>query len=664
MTSVHSAPLHEVHPDVPQVPGADTVSLDRDTTQLSRTWAPGPGLWGTLTAVNHRIIGKRFIVTAFVFFVLGGLEAYAMRLQLSSPERGLIDPDTYNQLFTMHGTTMMFFFAVPVMEGFFIYLVPLMLGTRDMAFPRLNAFGYWVYLIGGVVLYGAFALGMAPDAGWFAYVPLAGREYSPGIRMDFWATMITFVEVSALVAAVEIIATIFKQRPPGMALNRMPLFVWAALVTSFMIIFAMPSVVSGSILLALDRTAGTFFYDPNGGGAPLLWQHLFWFFGHPEVYIILVPALGMVASIVTASAQRPMFGYTAIALGMTTIGIASFGLWVHHMFATGLPTLGAAFFTTASILIAIPSGVQIFCWIATLWGSRPRVTVPLLYVLGFIVLFVIGGITGVMVASVPFDQQVHDSYFVVAHFHYVLIGGAVMPLLGAVHFWYPKITGRLLSDRLGVIGFWLLVVGFNVTFFPMHELGFLGMPRRVYTYLSDMGWDRLNLTATIGATIVACGVLVNLVNYISSLKLGAPAPDNPWGADTLEWATTSPPQQYNFDAIPVVEGRYPMWERQHTGESKVVVGLRDDRRDVLITTLLDAKPDGISVLPENSIAPLLLALAASVAFLGTIWTLWAFPFGMLLSFFAIAFWNWPRHHERRPPWARGHDPAIRPEDQP
>ena len=642
-----------LHPEVPPIPGSDVTLTGRDTTRLAATWAPKPGLLGWMAQVNHRNIGARFIVTAFVFFALGGLEALVMRLQLGGPERGLVDPDTYSQLFTMHGTTMMFFFAVPVMEGLFIYLVPLMLGTRDMAFPRLNAFGYWVYLIGGVVLYGTFFLGMAPDAGWFSYVPLANDEFSPGNRIDFWATMITFVEVSALVAAVEIIATIFKQRPPGMSINRMPLLVWAALVTSFMIVFAMPAVVSGSVLLALDRTAGTWFFEPSGGGDPLLWQHLFWFFGHPEVYIILVPALGLVASIVTASAQRPMFGYTAIALAMTAIGIASFGLWVHHMFATGLPALGAAFFTAASILIAVPSGVQIFCWIATLWGSRPKVTVPLLYVFGFVFLFIIGGVTGVMVASVPFDLQVHDSYFVVAHFHYVLIGGAVMPLFGAVHFWFPKLTGRLLSDRVGKVGFWLLFVGFNVTFFPMHALGFMGMPRRVYTYLAGMGWDDLNLLATTGAFVIALGVLVNAGNVIASLVGGRRAPDNPWGADTLEWATTSPPPQFNFDGIPVVEGRYPMWERQGRQESPVVVGLADDRREVLVTTLLDARPDGIAVLPGPSLWPLGLALASGVAFLGVVWSLWWVPVGAALSFVALAGWHWPRTAERTPPWKGG-----------
>ena len=645
-------------PEVPPLPGSDTTSLGRDTSRLTRTWAPPGGLRQWLGQVNHRNVGRRFIVTAFVFFLLGGLEALVMRLQLGGPEAGIVDADTYSQLFTMHGTTMMFFFAVPVMEGFFIYLVPLMLGTRDMAFPRLNAFGYWVYLFGGVVLYGTFLLGMAPDAGWFSYPPLADVEFSPSKRIDFWATMITFVEVSALVAAVEIIVTIFKQRAPGMSINRMPLLVWAALVTSFMIIFAMPAVVSGSVLLALDRTAGTWFFDPGGGGSPLLWQHLFWFFGHPEVYIILVPALGFVASIVTASAQRPMFGYTAIALAMTAIGIASFGLWVHHMYATGLPTLGSAFFTASSILIAVPSGVQIFCWTATLWGSRPRVTVPLLYVFGFIVLFIIGGVTGVMVASVPFDLQVHDTYFVVAHFHYVLIGGAVMPLFGAVHFWFPKLTGRLLSDRVGALGFWLLFVGFNVTFFPMHALGFLGMPRRVYTYFSEMGWDGLNLTATIGAGIIALGVLTNVWNVVASLRSGRRAPDNPWGADTLEWATTSPPPQYNFDGIPVVEGRYPMWERQSRGESPVVVGLSDERREVLVTTLLDARPDGIVVLPGPSLWPLALAVAAGTGFLGVVWSLWWVPVGAVLSFLALVGWHWPRTEERTPPW-RQDDAAPR-----
>ena len=633
-----------------RVPGADATTLPRDTSILERTWAPKPGFLGWVMQVNHRAIGKRFIVTAFIFFILGGLEALALRIQLGTPENTFLDPDTYNQVFTMHGTTMMFFFAVPVLEGFFIYLVPLMLGTRDMAFPRMNAFGYWVYLIAGVVLYGAFFLGMAPDAGWFNYPTLSGKEYSPSIRVDLWVTMITFIEISALVAAVEIIATIFKQRPPGMSLNRMPLLVWAALVVSFMIIFAMPAVIAASVMLTLDRLIGTVFFDPSGGGDPLLWQHLFWFFGHPEVYIILIPALGFVASIVTASAQRPMFGYTAIALAMASIGIASFGLWVHHMFTTGLPALGAAFFTTASAMIAIPSGVQIFCWTATLWGARPRMTTPLLYVAGFIVLFVLGGITGVMVASVPFDQQVHDTFFVVAHFHYVLIGGSVFPLLGAVHYWFPKFTGRLMSDRLGILGFWLIFIGFNVTFFPMHQLGFQGMPRRIYTYLPEMGWGPLNAVATIGAFVIASGVLVVGYNVLSSLRSGVRAEGNPWGADSLEWATTSPPKQYNFDGIPVVEGRYPLWEREKTGESPVAVGLRDDRREVLLTTLLDARPEGIQVLPGPSLWPLALACASAVAFLGVLFSPWWVIVGAILSFAALAGWHWPRDEERTPPW--------------
>ena len=617
-------------------------------SQLDRTWASPPGFFGWFTHVNHRSIGRRFIVTAFVFFLLGGVQALLMRLQLAFPENDLVSSDLYSQLFTMHGTTMMFFFAVPVMEGFATYLVPLMIGARDMAFPRLNAFGYYVYLIGGTILYVVFFLGMGPDTGWFSYPPLARPEYSPGLRVDFWATMVTFIEVSALVAAVEIIATILKMRAPGMTLNRMPLFVWAMLVMAFMILFAMPPLMIGSVMLALDRTVGTHFFNAAAGGEPLLWQHIFWFFGHPEVYIIFIPALGMVSSILIAFTRRPIFGYTALVLSLVATGFIGFGLWVHHMFATGLPQLGMSFFTAASMMIAIPSGVQIFCWLATLWDGKLVFRTPLLFVLGFIVIFVAGGLTGVMVASVPFDLQVHDTYFVVAHFHYVLIGGAVFPLFGAVYYWFPKMTGRMLSERLGRWHFWLFAVGFNVTFFPMHRLGLDGMPRRVYTYLADMGWGPLNFLATSGGVLLAAGVLVFLANVALSLRRGEVAAADPWGADSLEWLTASPPPNYNFDPLPTVGGLYPLWDRRP--DQPVVTGLREDRREVLVTHLLDAEPDYRQILPTPSIAPLLLAIGASVAFLGVVYHPWFVPLGGLLSFAAVVFWLWPRDFEGEPPF--------------
>ena len=454
---------------------------------LDKTWLSPPGFFGWFTHVNQRQIGFRFVVTSLIFFALGGLLALLMRLQLVQPENTLMGAEFYHQIMTMHGTTMMFFFAVPAMEGLGIYLVPLMLGTRDMSFPRLNAFGYYVYLIAGITLYLALFLGMAPDTGWFSYVPLAGIDYSPGQGVSFWTTMITFIEISALTAAVELIVTILKQRAPGMTLNRMPIFVWSILVMSFMIVFAMPTVMVGSVLLALDRTFATQFFVASGGGDPLLWQHLFWFFGHPEVYIIVVPALGIVSTVISTFCQREVFGYTAVVLSMVTIGFVSFGLWVHHMFTTGLPHLGLSFFTAASAMIAIPSGVQIFCWIATLWGSKIKFKTPMLFIMGFFAVFVIGGLTGVMAASIPFDMQAHDSYFVVAHLHYVLIGGAVLPFFAGLYYWYPKMTGSMLSERLGCWSFWLIFIGLNLTFFPMHQLGLDGMPRRVYTYLHNMG---------------------------------------------------------------------------------------------------------------------------------------------------------------------------------
>ena len=616
---------------------AETAVLE---AKLARVWSTPPGLWGWLATTDHKMVGRRYILTAFVFLCVGGLLAVAMRVQLAQPNGQLMGPDRYNQIFTMHGTTMMFLFAVPVMEAFGVYLVPLMVGTRNIAFPRLNAFSYWVYLFGGTFLWVSFALNIGPDNGWFSYVPLAGPEFSPGKRADTWAQMITFTEVSALAVAVEIVTTAFKQRAPGMTLDRIPLFVWAMVVTSFCVIFAMPAVMVSSTMLILDRLVGTHFFNAAEGGDPILWQHLFWFFGHPEVYIIFLPATGMVSHIIAAFTRRPVFGHLALILSLISVGFLSFGLWVHHMFATGLPRLGASFFTASSMLIAIPNGLQIFCWLASLWGARPRLATPMLFVLGFLFTFVIGGLTGVMVASVPLDRQVHDSYFIVAHFHYVLIGGAVFPLLGGVYYWFPKITGRMLSERMGKWNFWLAVIGFNVAFFPMHILGLMGMPRRVYTYPDIPGWGSLNLLSSAAALVLFASFVLLLVNVVVSLRRGAIAGDNPWGAGTLEWATTSPPKPYNFARIPLVTHVEPLWNTPSA--LPVLDGLSTRRRELLLTTVADATPDLREPSPEPSIWPLVAALLVAIGFIGSIFTPWAVVWGTPAVGVALLLWFWPK----------------------
>jgi cytochrome c oxidase subunit I+III len=608
--------------------------------ELERTWTPAKGVIGWLVDTNQKHIGMRYIVTAMVFFTLAGLLALAMRVQLAFPESRFLSADKYNQFFTTHGTAMMFLFAVPIMEGFGLYLVSLMIGTRNVAFPRMNAFGYYIYLIGGIFLFTMLIINSGPDVGWFAYTPLSGPQYSPGKRADTWAQMITLTEISALVGATITICTAFKQRAPGMTLNRIPIFVWAQVVTGFMIIFAMPAVMLASGMLAMDRLAhvNTHFFNAAEGGDNVLYQHVFWFFGHPEVYIIFIPATGIVSEIIQTFSRRRMFGYPALILSLIATAFIGFGLWVHHMFAEPIPLLGRSFFTGSSMLIAIPSGIQVFCWLSTLLTGKPQLKTPLLFVLGFLVLFALGGLTGIMFAAVSIDQQLTDTFFVVAHFHYVLIGGAVFPLFAAFYYWFPKWTGRMLSEKMGIWNFILLFVGFNLTFFPMHILGMAGMTRRIYTYIPQTGWGSMNFVATVGAFIIGLSVLLFVINVIVSRKSGEIAGPNPWGAPTLEWSTTSPPPSYNFLYVPTVAGRAGLWD--DTKDTPVVVGLSHKTREVLTTTILDARPDHRYELAIDSIWPLFLAIVAGGSFIVAIFTPWGIPVGAALSFIVLILWFW------------------------
>ena len=620
--------------------------------ELDRLWSDRPGLWGFLTAVQNDAVGKRMMLTGFFFLILGGsVDSFVMRLQLARPESELVGPQLYNELFTNHGSVTMFLVILPIFEGFAILMLPMLLGSREMPFPRLGAFAYWTFLMGGLLYYSSTLFQAVPDAGWFAYTPLSGPAFSPDLNIDFWVLGLGVAEVGAIAAAVEIIISVLKMRAPGMTLAMIPLFAWAMLITAVMILFAFTPLIVGSLLLELDRGFGTSFFDPDRGGSTLLWQHLFWIFGHPEVYIQFLPATGIVSMVLPVMVRRRIAGYVWVVAAMIGIGFLSFGLWAHHMFTVGLPPIVLAFFAAASMMIAIPAGVQFFAWIATIWEGRARWNTAFLFVIGFMVTFLVGGITGVMVAAVPFDQQVHDTYFVVAHLHYVLIGGVAFPIFAGVYYWLPKYTGRLLDERLGKWSFWLLFIGTHVTFFPMHIVGLLGMPRRVYTYAEETGWGIYNLISSLGVLLILPGLGLFVVNLVYSHFRGRPVGPNPWGADSLEWALSSPPPQQGWTTPPIVRSRHPLWDQDdlHTGDE------RQERlvnafarwphrwRGALVVGTGDGEPEEIFRVADTSIWPLVTAVGTVGIFASELMKVrWGALVSVVVIVFAVLMWNRPR----------------------
>jgi cytochrome c oxidase subunit I len=519
------------------------------------------GSW--IMTVDHKRIGILYMVTAFAYFLTAGIFALFMRLQLAQPNGTVLTNATYNEIFTMHGTTMIFLVVMPFWAGLGNYLVPLMIGARDMAFPKLNALSYWLFLAGGLFMYSSFAFGRAPDAGWFAYAPLTEKMFSRGLGMDFWGLAILVLGISTTLGSINFIVTVSQLRAPGMTYDRIPVFVWMMVVTSFLAVFSLPSLTVADGLLLLDRQIGTHFYLADQGGNALLWQHLFWFFGHPEVYILILPAFGVVSEVIPVFSSKPLFGYKAVVLSGMAIGLLGFTVWAHHMFATGITPLALLFFSADSFLIGVPTGIKIFAWLGTMWGGKLRFKTPMLFAIGHVALFLIGGLSGIHMAVVPVDWQITDTYYVVAHIHYVLFGGAIFGLFAGLYYWMPKFSGHTLSEGWGKLHFWLMFIGMNLVFFPMHILGILGMPRRIYTYGEDLGWSGWNLLETIGAFIVATSILVFIINVWVSLRQPAEDDADPWDAYTLEWATSSPPPFYNFAEIPTVRSTRPLWDRKH-----------------------------------------------------------------------------------------------------
>ena len=608
---------------------------DSEVEELNRIWRAPKG-WARLTAVNNNYVGFWYVVTAFGFFLAAGILALGMRVQLAAPMQDFLGVDTYNQFFTMHGTVMMFLFAVPMVEAIGIMLLPQMLAARDLPFPRLSAFAFWAYFVGGTMFFLSLFVGLAPDGGWFMYPPLTSIAFSPGINTDFWLLGIGFIEISAIAGAIEIIVGVLRTRAPGMTLDKMPMFAWAMLVFAVMIVVAFPSVVLCTMLLEIERAFNWPFFDALRGGDPMLWQHLFWIFGHPEVYIIILPSFGIISEVIPAFSRKPIFGYSFMVFSGIAIGFMGWGVWAHHMFVSGIGPISVFAFSMATMFIAVPTGVKILNWLATMWGGKLHFSTAMLFAVGTVTMFTIGGLSGVTHSLAPADTQQTDTYYIVAHFHYVIFGGGVLGLFAGVYFWWPKVFGHLLNERRGKIHFWTMLIGFNLTFGPMHVLGLQGMSRRINTYSSGFGFEFWNLVATIGSYILGASVLYFLWNVYKSKKeapnLPAPGPD-PWDARSLEWSIPSPTPEHNFDEIPVVESQDDWWFRKYN--------IEDDGSVVRISSAEDAaqKGDAVGVhLPSPSFWPLVLAIGLPLIGYGVIFNLWLCVVGGLLTGGAIYAW--------------------------
>lgn len=614
------------------------------TERLLEAWKKPTG-WRYWSAVNNSEVGLWYTAMTFLFLLFGGVLALLIRIQLAVPNNDFLSAEMYNQAFTMHGSVMMFLFAIPVFEAIAVTFLPQMLGARDLPFPRLSAFGFWCFLLGGIFLCGSIFFDAAPRGGWFMYPPLTST-YQPGIGADIWLLGFSFIEIAAIAAAVEMIIGALKTRPPGMRINLMPLYVWYVLVAAAMILFAFPPLIAGSMLMEVERAFHWPFFNPAGGGDPLLWQHLFWLFGHPEVYIIFLPSVALIAMIVPTFAQRPIVGYGWIVLAAVGVGFLSFGLWVHHMFTTGLPGISLGLFSAASEAVAIPTGVQIFCFIATLAAGRVVRSVPMLYAFGSLAIFVLGGLTGVMVAVAPFNFQAHDTFFVVAHFHYVLIGGALFPILAGCYYFFPLINGKKLSEKLGKIAFWLAFIGFNVAFLPMHLTGLLGMPRRVFTYPADIGFDALNLVSTIGAFILAAGLAVVFWDIVRRKKKQSYSECNPWNAGTLEWTQEMPGKPWGIRSIPEIDSRYPLWDQPNflrdVDEGRFYLpDAEEGMRETIMTSVIDAQPRQCMRLPGPTFITLWAALTTGGFFIfGTYHWWWPALISLVAALGVILYWLW------------------------